>query len=55
MQKQINPKLTLVGAGPGDAELITLKGIKALRSADVILYDALVNKELLEYAADVPA
>jgi uroporphyrin-III C-methyltransferase len=55
MQKQINPKLTLVGAGPGDAELITLKGIKALRAADVILYDALVNKELLEYAADVPA
>ncbi len=55
MQKQINPKLTLVGAGPGDAELITLKGIKALRAADVILYDALVNKELLEYADDVPA
>lgn len=56
MQKQINPKVTLVGAGPGDIELITLKGIKALRAADVILYDALVNKELLEYAAEeVPA
>ncbi|MCX2745705.1 uroporphyrinogen-III C-methyltransferase [Mangrovivirga sp. M17] len=42
-------KLTLVGAGPGDPDLITLKGIKAIRSADVILYDALVSPELLEY------
>ncbi len=56
MQKHIHPKVTLVGAGPGDAELITLKGIRALRSADVLLYDALVNKELLECAGDnVPA
>ncbi|WP_020533929.1 uroporphyrinogen-III C-methyltransferase [Flexithrix dorotheae] len=46
----ILPKLTLVGAGPGDPELITLKGIKAIKNADVILYDALANKELLEYA-----
>ena len=46
------PKLTLVGAGPGDPELITLKGVKALESADVVLYDALVNPELLQYAAD---
>ncbi|TMM56254.1 uroporphyrinogen-III C-methyltransferase [Maribacter algarum] len=44
------PKLTVVGAGPGDVELITLKAIKALQNASVILYDALVNKELLEYA-----
>lgn len=43
------PKLTVVGAGPGDPELITLKAIKALKSADVVLYDALVNEELLEY------
>lgn len=42
--------LTVVGAGPGDADLITLKAIKALRSATVVLYDALVNKELLDYA-----
>ncbi|RFZ94512.1 uroporphyrinogen-III C-methyltransferase [Mucilaginibacter conchicola] len=44
------PRITLVGAGPGDAELITLKGIKALQTANVVLYDALVNEELLEVA-----
>jgi uroporphyrin-III C-methyltransferase len=44
------PKLTIVGAGPGDNELITLKAIKALAEADVVLYDALVNEELLQYA-----
>ena len=43
-------RLTLVGAGPGDAELITLKGLRALGEADVLLYDALVNPELLDYA-----
>ncbi len=43
-------KLTVVGAGPGDVELITLKAIKAIESADVVLYDALVNPDLLEYA-----
>ncbi|WP_349352746.1 MULTISPECIES: uroporphyrinogen-III C-methyltransferase [unclassified Flagellimonas] len=43
-------KLTVVGAGPGDVDLITLKGVKALQNADVVLYDALVSNELLEYA-----
>ncbi|WGH75678.1 uroporphyrinogen-III C-methyltransferase [Tenacibaculum tangerinum] len=43
------PKLTVVGAGPGDADLITLKAIKALQQANVVLYDALVNNELLGY------
>ncbi|TXN36963.1 uroporphyrinogen-III C-methyltransferase [Flagellimonas hymeniacidonis] len=43
-------KLTVVGAGPGDVDLITLKGIKALQSADVVLYDALVDTDLLDYA-----
>lgn len=52
MKNIINPKLTLVGAGPGDADLITLKGIKALQKADIVLYDALVNKELLEYVPE---
>ncbi len=42
--------LTVIGAGPGDPELITLKAIKILEAADVVLYDALVNPELLNYA-----
>ncbi|HXB13093.1 MAG TPA: uroporphyrinogen-III C-methyltransferase [Bacteroidia bacterium] len=50
MKTKIYPKLTLVGAGPGDIELITLKGVKALQEADVVLYDALVNPELLKFA-----
>jgi uroporphyrin-III C-methyltransferase len=44
-------KLTLVGAGPGDPELFTLKGIKVLSDADVVLYDALIDISLLDYAA----
>ena len=47
-----SPKITLVGAGPGDPDLITIKGIKAIQSADVILYDALASKELLQHAKD---
>ena len=49
---QIKPKLTLVGAGPGDPELISLKGVKAIASADVILYDALIHPGLLDYGPD---
>jgi len=45
------PLISLVGAGPGDPELITLKAINTLKKADVILYDALANKTLLEYAS----
>ena len=41
-------KLSLVGAGPGDPELISLKAIKVLESADVILYDALVNPKIFD-------
>jgi uroporphyrin-III C-methyltransferase len=43
------PKLTVVGAGPGDPDLITVKAIKALKTADVVLYDALISEELLDY------
>jgi len=52
MIQQIKPKVTLVGAGPGDPELITLKAVFALNNADVVLYDALVDKSLLKHAPD---
>lgn len=43
-------KVTLVGAGPGDAELLTLKAMRALQAADVILFDDLVSDDVLELA-----
>ena len=43
------PRLTVVGAGPGDPELLTLKGAKALAAADAVLYDALANDALLAH------
>jgi len=46
----IKPKVTLVGAGPGDPDLLTLKGVKALAEANVVLYDALANDEILAHA-----
>ncbi len=42
--------VTLVGAGPGDAELLTLRAVRALQSADVILFDDLVSAEVLDFA-----
>ena len=41
--------IDLVGAGPGDSGLITLKGIKCIQKADVIIYDYLANEELLKW------
>jgi uroporphyrin-III C-methyltransferase len=52
LRYSINPKITLVGAGPGDPELISLKAIKVIKTADVLLYDALVSEELFEYAPE---
>ena len=42
--------VTFVGAGPGDAELLTLKAVRALQAADVILFDDLISDEVLELA-----
>ncbi|WNF23850.1 uroporphyrinogen-III C-methyltransferase [Mesobacillus jeotgali] len=43
-------KAFLVGAGPGDVQLITVKGLEAIKKAEVILYDRLANPKLLDYA-----
>ncbi len=45
-------KVYFVGAGPGDAELITLRGWKFLQSCDVVIYDRLASEELLDYIKD---
>ncbi|WP_448698779.1 uroporphyrinogen-III C-methyltransferase [Mucilaginibacter sp. AW1-3] len=48
MNDTIIPELYVIGAGPGDPELITVKGYKILQRANVVLYDNLANKELLD-------
>ncbi|WP_434772565.1 uroporphyrinogen-III C-methyltransferase [Pseudomonas entomophila] len=45
----MNAKVWLVGAGPGDPELLTLKAVRALRSAEVVMIDSLVNPAVLEH------
>src|SRR6478752_2773598 len=45
-----NGTVTLVGAGPGDPELLTLRAVRALQSADVILFDELVSRDVLDFA-----
>ncbi|UZR99527.1 uroporphyrinogen-III C-methyltransferase [Chondrinema litorale] len=49
-KENLYPRVTLIGAGPGDPDLLTIKAMKALETADAILYDALVNDEILKYA-----
>lgn len=49
MSSRKKGSITLVGAGPGDPELLTIKGLRAIQKADVILYDALVNTSLLSH------
>lgn len=46
------PRITLVGAGPGDPDLITVRALKTLNVADVVLYDALVSEEILRLIPD---
>lgn len=45
-----NGSVTLVGAGPGDPELLTLRAVRALQSADIILFDDLVSRDVLDFA-----
>jgi uroporphyrin-III C-methyltransferase / precorrin-2 dehydrogenase / sirohydrochlorin ferrochelatase len=45
-----NGSVALVGAGPGDPELLTLRAVRALQSADVILFDDLVSRDVLDFA-----
>ena len=45
-----SPRVTLVGAGPGDPELLTIKAVKAIRQATVLLVDDLVGDGVLRYA-----
>ncbi len=39
----------IIGAGPGDPDLITVKGLKRLRESDIVLYDRLISREILKY------
>ena len=47
-----NGKVYLIGAGPGDPELLTMKAIRALKESEAVLYDQLVTPEVLQYASE---
>lgn len=49
-QPALGGKVTVIGAGPGDPELLTIKALRALQGADVILFDAAVDDAVLELA-----
>lgn len=51
LDSHLRGEITLVGAGPGDPELITLAGVRALAEADMVIYDRLVHPDLLNHAA----
>ena len=48
----MSKKIYLVGAGPGELDLLTLKAVKIIEKADIILYDALVNEEVFQFAKE---
>ncbi len=51
MKNNVSGKCTLVGAGPGDPELLTLKALKAIQAASVLFVDDLVNPEIVAFAS----
>jgi len=50
--KTTNGKTYLVGAGPGDPGLITIKGLDCIRNADVLIYDFLASPQFLKHARE---
>jgi len=48
MEQSMKGKVFIVGAGPGDPKLITLKAVEAIKAADIVLYDRLVSKKIID-------